>query len=170
VALNIISNGSPQSRTVVLTLAPLNSSSHMSALTSFTYAIIAEGSDADNDGLPDGWEWQYANSFTNIDPSADEDSDGMINLAEYSADTDPANSNSFLRITDIQTVPEGIRVEWMGGTNAWQYVECAPSPELQPDAWTTTAAYSPPTPIISEIIHTSAATTSFYFRIKAARP
>jgi hypothetical protein len=56
---------------------------------------------ADNDGdrLPDDWERLYGFSTNSLaDASADPDLDGMTNLAEYLAGTDPTNGLSYLKI------------------------------------------------------------------------
>jgi len=46
-------------------------------------------SDSDSDGIPDGWEVTYGlNPLTN-DASGDKDYDGITNLAEYTAKTNP---------------------------------------------------------------------------------
>ncbi|MBO4345633.1 MAG: hypothetical protein J5833_07750, partial [Victivallales bacterium] len=49
---------------------------------------VSEGEDSDEDGLPDEWEMNY---FGNLDQGADDDpdEDGLTNLYEYWADTDP---------------------------------------------------------------------------------
>lgn len=50
--------------------------------------------DTDADGLPDAWEIHY---FGNLDqgPLDDFDGDGVSNLAEYQADTDPTDPSDF---------------------------------------------------------------------------
>ena len=52
----------------------------------------------DANGLPIAWELQNF-GHTGVDPNADPDHDGMSNLQEYLAGTDPNDSNSNLRIT-----------------------------------------------------------------------
>lgn len=53
--------------------------------------------DSDNDGLPDAWEMTAFGSLAE-NGSGDPDQDGMSNLAEYLAGTDPARSDSVLRL------------------------------------------------------------------------
>jgi YD repeat-containing protein len=48
-----------------------------------------EFTDCDNDLLPDWWETAHWGGVTNADGSADSDGDGLINVHEYEADTDP---------------------------------------------------------------------------------
>lgn len=60
--------------------------------------------DVNHDGIDDRWQKQY---FTDINspnarPDADPDGDGMNNLAEYIATTDPTDPASSLKIDSIQ--------------------------------------------------------------------
>jgi hypothetical protein len=101
---------------------------------------IQPGADSDSDGLPDAWEVENFGSTRAI-PTADRDHDGVSNYQEYLAGTDPADSNSVLRITSIDRLLSGhlprTHMIWasvptrfyaieklaaFGGTNAWSTV------------------------------------------------
>jgi hypothetical protein len=63
--------------------------------------------DTDGNGLPDWWEQQFFGHLTGTNPNADPDHDGMSNLAEFLAGTDPTNPSSNLRLT-----VNGSTVQW----------------------------------------------------------
>jgi hypothetical protein len=71
--------------------------------------------DVNANGLPDYWEAAW-----NVnDPNADEDGDGLSNLQEYLANTNPTNAASALRIFSINRDGSGqIMLAWesIGGT------------------------------------------------------
>jgi len=58
---------------------------------------VGQYRDADGDGIPDWWEQQYFGSITNCAPGADPDGDGMPNLPEYLADTNPTQGKREVR-------------------------------------------------------------------------
>ena len=66
---------------------------------------LAEQSDGDGDGLPDNWEMLHFGSLTNSAglASDDFDHDGFNDRSEYVAGTDPADSQSYLRLTANRT-------------------------------------------------------------------
>jgi hypothetical protein len=64
--------------------------------------------DADGDGLPDSWEMLWFGTLAR-DGTGDFDSDGMTDLQEYLAGTDPTSPASILRI-DTATLSNGTPV------------------------------------------------------------
>ena len=77
--------------------------------------------DTDGNGLPDWWELQYFGHLTGTDPNADPDHDGMNNLAEWIAGTNPTNAASVLRASVVSNSPSGVVVSWssVAGKNYW---------------------------------------------------
>jgi T5SS/PEP-CTERM-associated repeat protein len=76
------------------------------------------------DGIPNGWKQQY--SLDPLNPNVanqDVDGDGMSNLQEFLAGTDPTNSASSFRITSVAGIGSDVLISWMTGigkTNALQ--------------------------------------------------
>ncbi len=73
-----------------------------------TLVSAGGGGDTDGDGMPDSWENQYPLAMDPNDPTdvgEDYDGDGMTNLQEYLAGTNPQNreqqasAQRFVRIT-----------------------------------------------------------------------
>lgn len=74
--------------------------------------------DSDADGMPDNWERAHGlDPDIAADALLDEDGDGMTNLAEYLAGTDPKDPHSYLKIRSIAAVAnqggfDGIQLTW----------------------------------------------------------
>lgn len=68
-------------------------------------SIYQVSEDADADGMPDAWESQYfgSTSATNGAASADRDEDGIPNLDEYLAGTNPTNGTDSFRVQMLET-------------------------------------------------------------------
>jgi len=73
--------------------------------------------DQDGDGMPNGFEQSHGlNPFNAADANDDADGDGFTNLQEYQAGTDPTDVNSSpFRITDVHREGDDVRVVWVPG-------------------------------------------------------
>ena len=61
--------------------------------------------------MPDRWEKHYGlDPRDPADALLDNDHDGVTNKDEFLAGTDPNSSESILRLTSIEAVPQGIRL------------------------------------------------------------
>ncbi len=72
-----------------------------------TGAFLPTGADADNDGLPDSWEYLQFDDVVSGAPGEDPDGDGKTTAEEYLADTDPNDKDSVLRIESISELTAG---------------------------------------------------------------
>jgi hypothetical protein len=85
---------------------PSNSATYTDVVTNLagssalsSNAVLTVLADNDHDLIPDDWERLYGFSTNDVaDASSDPDLDGMTNLQEYLAGTDPTNGLSYLRI------------------------------------------------------------------------
>jgi hypothetical protein len=96
--------------------------------------------DSDGDGLPDSWELAHFGNLSR-DGSGDFDGDGMTDLAEYLAGTDPTNAADALAIASADLAGGGVtlrfnavagrsyRIEFSDALTApnWQSVQDFPS-------------------------------------------
>lgn len=67
--------------------------------------------DADGDGLADAWEQQYFGGLA-ANPNDDPDGDGMTNLREYRAGTNPIDPQSLFEVVEIRAVVGGVQIGW----------------------------------------------------------
>ena len=61
--------------------------------------------------LPDNWQIQYF-GHTGVDPQADPDGDGLNNLGEYRAGTNPADGSSVFAVEVVEDTPVGPVLTW----------------------------------------------------------
>ena len=104
----------------------------------------ASEDDIDGDGLPNWWERRHFGSDVAADPMADVDVDGMVNLHELKARTDPRDVNSVLRIRGVDVVPaRRLRIAWSSESNVVYSVQRSPNVESGFQSVTTAPATPP---------------------------
>jgi len=65
-------------------------------------AGTVDAGDTDGDGILDAWELRYWSGLTNANETTFSDADPHTDLQEYITDTDPTDSNSYFRLTDLR--------------------------------------------------------------------
>jgi hypothetical protein len=130
---------------------------------------VGQYRDADGDGIPDWREQQYFGSITNCAPEADPDGDGMPNLLEYLADTNPTNALSVLRVSRIVSEAGGLRIEWHGGAQAQQFLERKKDLGSVTDHWIVIYTNKPPTAIQTNFLDLIGTNRALFYRVRAVR-
>jgi len=122
--------------------------------------------DTDGDTMRDGWEVAHSLNPLQDEAAADYDLDGVDNVSEYVADTDPRDSDSLLALTNISVAAGELYIDWQGGSSAWQYLEFGLHPTSE--NWTAFFTNQPPTELNGAATFT-ATNKAGVFRIKAER-
>lgn len=112
--------------------------------------------DANGDGLPDAWQIQYFGSITdpNAAPTADPDGDGMTNLQEYLAGTDPRDPQSNLRVVFEQSAGDGFKIRFNGMAGKTYEIQYRDS--LTTGVWLTLRQVAPSSSGVSEVTDATA--------------
>ncbi len=108
VSISVSSNATPGMRTLVLKQG-----------TNTLYAngfvdILPPNPDVNHDQIDDRWQAQYFGSATaaNAQSGVDFDHDGLNNLSEYLAGTNPTNATSCLRMESVSSLLGTTRLSW----------------------------------------------------------
>ena len=134
----------------------------------FSYGIDPTVWSSANNGIPDGWALHYGFDPTLASVASMINANGNTTLQNYTADLNPTNPASRLAITGLQVAGGAVSLTWIGGSNAWQYLECSPS--LTSNQWTTIFTNTPPTSSTNTVIQTGGGSLSnLFYRIKAIR-
>jgi hypothetical protein len=138
-------------------------------LAEYENSTSPSSADTDGDQMPDGWEVSHTLSPLADDANGDPDLDGMPNGSEYVSDTDPHNADSVLSLIGIERQFGGIRLDWKGGSNAWQILEYREDLACPTDEWLAIFALPPPTRLTNAIIDMGATNRNLFYRIRAER-
>lgn len=120
-------------------------------------------------GLPWGWLVEHGLATDGSADARDADGDGASTEDEFTASTNPTNRASRLAITALQPRPEGTRLAWQGGVDAWQYVQCASRPGATGALWQTVFTSAPPTPASATAVLPPGTNRGAFYRLKAVR-
>lgn len=131
-----------------------------------------ECTDANGNSMEDNWERAFFGGLTNAlgAASADWDGDGMNNLPEYLAGTDPTNRASYLHLTGLTVTNGTLSVQWQGGTSVWQYLEYKGDLAATGTPWIAVFTNPPPTPANGGTDLATGTNAPRYYRLRTARP
>jgi hypothetical protein len=115
---------------------------------------LGAGLSAVGDSIPNGWKQQY--HLDPFDPNLsneDPDGDGLTNLQEFQAGTDPTNNASALAVTAITREGNSLRITWKMGSGKTNALERLPG--------TTGGSYSNNFTAIFTATNTVGSTTNY---------
>jgi hypothetical protein len=122
--------------------------------------------DADGDGLADLWEQLHFGSLS-ANPSDDPDGDGLNNLGEFRAGTDPLDAQSRFEVVEVAEVPGGFAVRWSSQPERSYRVRRASTLLAAPTDYEVVQAGLAATPPMNEFVDTTVgAGTEFFYLIE----
>lgn len=153
---------------------PLNGNADgIAAYDMGAYEFVNPLADTDGDQMSDGWEISHglnpASASGDDGDAGDPDGDGASNLAECLADTDPKDADSVLRVIRIEPEHGGIRIDWKGGVQAWQILECRKNLTDTNEDWLPILGLPPPTSVTNAVIDMGTTNRLLFYRIRAER-
>jgi formylglycine-generating enzyme required for sulfatase activity len=121
--------------------------------------------DNNANGVPDWWEQLYF-GLTGFNPDIDSDNDGLTDVQEYFAGTDPTLTESVLAIQNMQPATDGngITLKWVSAPNKVYMVErCT---DLVAGFSVLISNITATAPVNSQTDNTATNSGPYYYRIK----
>jgi hypothetical protein len=118
--------------------------------------------DVDGDGLSDSWEMQYFGNL-NQNGAGDFDGDGVSNLREYRAGTNPTDPNSLFELVEISPVSNGVAIQWTSQPNRRYRVRRSDSLLKPPAEYVVVGSQLAATPPFNLFIDTLASGSAQFF-------
>ena len=100
----------------------------------------------------------------------DPDGDGVSNLGEWTADTDPLDDGSLLEILGIEVLPNEVRVTLQGGEEALQYLQSRAGLRSTNGPWSDVTVDGPGTPVVNVLTDPVTPGPARFYRIRVERP
>jgi hypothetical protein len=163
VTISVSTNATPGLRSFIVT-----SGTNTAYLNGFL-EVLPSFPDYNFDGLDDRFQRQFFAPFTqsNAAPTADPDHDGMNNLQEFIAGTNPTNSASILKIFSITQSSSGATINWISGSNHTYILQSRTNLSL--GSWTNVATVTT-SGTNGQFLDTSAKTGVHFYKIEALHP
>ncbi len=134
---------------------------------------IPAGPESDADGITDAWELEHAGNLTTFTLSGDADGDGISDVMEYAAESDPLDpADRGLRITDFAVSADTtvISLTWTSRLSRRYHIEF--TSDLASGVWNESALaeIAPDSDTATVRAVTEGAATHRFYRVRATRP
>ena len=132
---------------------------------------FASGVDTDGDGIADAFELTWFGNLSTANAVTDFDGDGMSDLAESLAGTNPTDPNSLLAITSFTTAPGGVMATLVWKSVLSRCYRIEKTLDLVPAAWVDSGlGLLPPGGVTTSATFADTNAPTRFYRVRAVKP